>query len=90
MSSFEVIYGGGESNVVVLFVNYGLWVDFVICLFNNDIGDCVLMEMCKCGVEIVNILWGGEWLGIYFLEMGVVSWGSKVVYDWVYLVIFMI
>lgn len=33
------------------------------------------------GVQTDNIIYGGERLGIYFLEIGAVSRGSKVVYD---------
>ena len=80
-SSFEVIYGGGESNVAVSLANYGVPVEFVTRLPKNDIGNCALMELRKRGVQTQNILRGGERLGIYFLEIGAVSRGSKVVYD---------
>lgn len=80
-SSFDVIYGGGESNVAVSLANYGLAVDFITRLPENDLGDCALMELRKRGVNTENIIRGGERLGIYFLETGAVSRGSKVVYD---------
>ncbi len=80
-SSFDVVYGGGESNVAVSLANYGIPVEFVTRLPHNDIGDCALMEMRKRGVGVNHIVRGGERLGIYFLEMGAVSRGSKVVYD---------
>ncbi len=78
---FDVVYGGGESNVAVSLANYGVPVEFVTRLPKNDIGDCALMEMRKRGVGTSHILRGGERLGIYFLEMGAVSRGSKVIYD---------
>ncbi|MEM1321140.1 MAG: sugar kinase [Bacteroidota bacterium] len=77
----DVIYGGGESNVAVSLANYGLSVDFVSRIPSNDIGDCAIMELRKRGVNTQHILRGGERLGIYFLETGAVSRGSKVVYD---------
>ena len=80
-SSFDVIYGGGESNVAVSLANYGLPVDFVTRIPNNDIGDCAIMEMRKRNVGTSHIARGGDRLGIYFLEIGAVSRGSKVVYD---------
>ncbi len=80
-NSFEVVYGGGESNVAVSLANYGVPVDFVTRLPQNDIGECALMEMRKRGVNTSNIIFGGDRLGIYFLETGAVSRGSKVVYD---------
>ncbi len=79
--TFNVIYGGGESNVAVSLANYGLPVEFVTRLPQNDIGECALMEMRKRGVGTQHIVFGGERLGIYFLEVGAVSRGSKVVYD---------
>ena len=83
-SSFEVVYGGGESNVAVSLANYGLPVEFVTRLPQNDIGTCALMELRKRGVGTQHIIRGGERLGIYFLEMGAVSRGSKVIYDRAY------
>ncbi len=80
-SSFDVVYGGGESNVAVSLANFGVPVDFVTRLPKNDIGECALMEMRKRGVNTQNIIFGGDRLGIYFLETGAVSRGSKVVYD---------
>lgn len=80
-NSFDVIYGGGESNVAVTLANYGIPTDFVTRLPQNDLGECALMEMRKRGVGTQHILRGGERLGIYFLEIGAVSRGSKVVYD---------
>ena len=80
-NSFDVIYGGGESNVAVSLANYGVPVDFVTRLPKNDIGECAMMEMRKRGVNVDNIVYGGDRLGIYFLETGAVARGSKVVYD---------
>src|SRR5690606_37263906 len=54
---------------------------FVTRLPKNDLGDCALMEMRKRGVGTDKIIHGGDRLGIYFLETGAVSRGSKVVYD---------
>ena len=80
-NNFDVVYGGGESNVAVSLANYGVDVDFVTRLPKNDIGECAMMEMRKRGVGVDKIVYGGDRLGIYFLETGAVSRGSKVVYD---------
>ncbi|WP_235293759.1 sugar kinase [Portibacter lacus] len=80
-SEFDVVYGGGESNVAVSLANYGLPTEFVTRLPKNDIGECALMEMRKRSVGVSHVVRGGERLGIYFLEIGAVSRGSKVVYD---------
>lgn len=80
-NQFVAIYGGGESNVAVSLSNYGVPSQFVTRLPDNDIGECALMELRKRGVDTSEIVYGGERLGIYFLETGAVSRGSKVIYD---------
>ena len=37
-SHFDIIYGGGESTVAVSLANYGIPVDFVTRLPENDLG----------------------------------------------------
>lgn len=79
--SFDVIYGGGESNVAVSLAQFGIPSTFVTRLPDNDIGRCAMMSLRKKGVNTDEIVYGGERLGIYFLETGAVSRGSKVIYD---------
>ena len=79
--SFDVVYGGGESNVAVSLANYGLDTQFITRLPDNPIGKCALAHLRKHNVGTQHILMGGDRLGIYFLETGAVSRGSNVVYD---------
>ncbi|MDE5418812.1 sugar kinase [Labilibaculum sp. DW002] len=81
VSEFVATYGGGEANVAVSLANYGIKSEFVTRLPQNDIGRTCAMELRKYGVGIDQIIYGGDRLGIYFLETGAVSRGSKVVYD---------
>ena len=74
-------YGGGEANVAVSLANYGMNAQFVTRLPNNDIGLAALSMLRKYNVGTDYIAMGGDRLGIYFLETGAVSRGSKVVYD---------
>jgi len=80
-TEFEASFGGGESNVAVSLANLGLDVDFVTRLPDNDIGDSVIKTLRKYNVGVDKIIFGGERLGIYFLEAGAVSRASKVIYD---------
>lgn len=80
-TSFCASYGGGEANVAVSLANYGLSAEFVTRLPQNDIGKAVIMELNKHSVGTQYIIYGGERVGIYFLETGSVSRPSKVVYD---------
>ena len=61
-NNFDVVYGGGESNVAVSLANFGIPVDFVTRLPDNDIGMCALMEM-RNGM-----------LGLIKLFLGVIVW----------------
>jgi 2-dehydro-3-deoxygluconokinase len=80
-TELSATFGGGEANVAVSLANFGIPVDFVTRLPENDIGQACLMDLRKYGVNTNNIIWGGDRLGIYFLETGAVSRGSKVIYD---------
>jgi len=79
--SFDLTFGGGEANVAVTLANFGVQVDFVTRLPQNDIGDACLNYLRQLGVGTTKIVRGGERLGIYFLENGADQRGSKVVYD---------
>jgi 2-dehydro-3-deoxygluconokinase len=74
-------FGGGEANVAVSLANYGVEVDFVTRLPQNDIAAACVGELRRYGVGVNSIVYGGERLGIYFLETGAVARPSKVVYD---------
>lgn len=78
---FDVCYGGGEANVAVSLANYGHDAEFVTKVPANEIGECAVAAMRKMNVKTDNIAYGGERLGIYFLETGASMRASKVVYD---------
>ena len=80
-TSLEATYGGGEANVAVSLANYGVDASFVTRLPKNEIGSACRMELQKYGVDTSKIIYGGDRLGIYFLETGAVARASKVVYD---------
>ncbi len=77
----ESTFGGGEANVAVSCANYGLDVAFITRLPDNDIARWCLRNLKSYGVDTGKIIFGGERMGIYFLEHGAVSRGSKVIYD---------
>ena len=78
---FTATFGGGEANVAVSLANYGIPVDFVSRLPENDIAKACVMDLRKYGVDTSNMIYGGDRLGIYFLETGAVARASKVIYD---------
>lgn len=79
--SFDVCYGGAEANVVVSLAHFGLPVEFVTRLPDNDLGEACLQFVRQYGVGVDKILRGGDRLGLYFLEVGAMQRGSKVIYD---------
>jgi 2-dehydro-3-deoxygluconokinase len=78
---FNASFGGGEANVAVSLANFGLKVDYVTRLPKNDIADSCIMELRRLNVGTDKIIFGGDRLGIYFLENGAVARPSKVIYD---------
>jgi len=79
--TFSATYGGGEFNVAVSLANFGFDAEFVTRLPQNEIGQCALKEMRKMNVGTPNVIFGGDRLGVYFLETGAGTRGSNVVYD---------
>jgi 2-dehydro-3-deoxygluconokinase len=77
----ELTYGGGEANVAVSLVNYGLTADFVTRLPKNDMARRAINELRGLGVGTGHIVRGGDRIGIYFIESGASQRASKVTYD---------
>jgi 2-dehydro-3-deoxygluconokinase len=81
---FEISFAGAEANVAVSLANYGLNSVFVSKIPANEIGECVIRELRRNGVDVSNILRGGDRLGVFFLEKGASQRASKVIYDRAY------
>ena len=79
--TLNATFGGGEANVAVSLANYGCEAEFVTRLPENDIAKACIADLHKHGVGTSHCIFGGERLGIYFLETGAVARPSKVVYD---------
>jgi 2-dehydro-3-deoxygluconokinase len=80
-TEFEVTFGGGEANVAVSLANYGIPASFVSALPKNDLGDFAVTTLRTHEVDTSLIKRSGDRIGIYYLESGAVSRGSKVIYD---------
>jgi 2-dehydro-3-deoxygluconokinase len=77
----EATFGGGEANVAVGLVRFGLDVAYVSAIPNNPIGDACIRELRKQGIDTSLVIRKGERLGIYFLEAGANQRPSVVIYD---------
>lgn len=79
--NFDLNYTGAEANVCVSLANFGLDTSFVTKLPRNDITDCAIKKLRQFGVGTGDIVFGGDRLGVYYLERGASQRPSKVIYD---------
>ena len=79
--SFDANYGGGEANVAISLSQLGLKSSFVSKLPNNSLGNSANQFLNQYGVSTDHMVYGGDRLGIYFLEKGYSIRSSKIVYD---------
>lgn len=79
--NFEVNYTGAEANVCVALAHMGMKTDFVTRLPDNDIAHAGIAEMRKHGVGTDKIVFGGDRIGVFYLEKGASQRPSKIVYD---------
>ena len=79
--SFSAVYGGGEANVALSLAILGLDASYVTKLPENPLGEAARNALRRYGVHTEHILWGGERLGLYFLEKGADRRPTRVVYD---------
>ncbi len=79
--TLEVSYAGGEANVAVAVAQMGMPAAFVTKVPDNDLGENVIREMRRWGVDASQIRKGGPRLGVYFVEKGASQRASKVIYD---------
>lgn len=80
-SQFNNHYGGGEANVAISLANFGHNARFASKVPANPLGTAVKQHLNKYGVGTEELLFGGERLGIYFLETGAGFRPSSVIYD---------
>lgn len=80
-NEFVATYCGAEANVAVTLANFGMDVEYITRLPENDIARACLNSLREHGVKTENVIYGGERLGVYYLETGAVARPSKVIYD---------
>ena len=79
--ALEATFGGGEANVAVSLVNYGMDCEFLTVLPDNRIADACIRELRYFGVGTSLIRRGPGRMGIYYLQAGANQLPSKVIYD---------
>lgn len=76
-----VTFGGGELNVAISLANYGVESEFVTRLPRNEIAEHCLGTIRTKAVDVSHVIYGGNRMGLYYLERGDALRGSKVIYD---------
>ena len=59
--SFDVTFGGGEANVAVSLANFGIPVDYVTRLPNNDLGDACVQYLRQSQISFLYRKFSGTW-----------------------------
>ena len=80
-TALDLVYGGAEANVAVALANFGVPVQYVTRLPDNEVGIACKQSLRQYGVGTEFIETGGERLGLYFLEAGSGNRPSQVIYD---------
>lgn len=80
-TSFDVTFAGGEANVAVSLANYGVQSSFVSKVPDNDLGILVKRILKSYDVAVDQLIFGGDRLGMYYVEKGASQRPSKVIYD---------
>ena len=80
-NTFEITYAGGEANVAVSLANYGKDVSFVTKMPNNLVSESAVRSLRSHNVDTSDIVYGGDRLGLYFVEKGASQRASTVIYD---------
>ncbi len=79
--SFDATFAGGEANVAVSLSNFGHDVQFVTKVPDNPIGRAAIASLHKMNVKSDFVCYGGDRLGVFFLETGASMRPSLVLYD---------
>ena len=80
-NSFNATYGGAELNVAISLRKFGMDVDYVSRIPDNEIGEACLYFMSKYNIGLDNVVRGGERLGLFYYETGAAQRSSLVLYD---------
>lgn len=80
-SMFEARYTGAEANAAVSIVNFGLPAYVVSKVPDNDVGRSCVDYLRRFGTNVDHVRFGGDRLGVFYLETGASQRPSKVIYD---------
>jgi 2-dehydro-3-deoxygluconokinase len=77
----EMSFAGGEANVAVSLSNLGKKASFVTKLPDNMIAKAATRQLKAHDVDVSDIVYGGDRMGLYYVEKGASQRASTVLYD---------
>ena len=80
-NTFDTYYTGAEANVCASLAVMGAKASFVTRVPDNPIARVGLGELKRLDVDVSRVVFGGERIGLYYLEKGASQRPSLVVYD---------
>ncbi|WP_405610099.1 sugar kinase [Polaribacter sp. Asnod1-A03] len=80
-SSFDIVFGGGEANVGISCGYLGMKAAHVTRFPDNALGKAATQFLRKHWLSTVDVVYGDNMLGKYFLEKGAVHRPSEVIYE---------
>ena len=80
-NAFEISFAGGEANTAVSLASLGMDAAFVTKVPDHEIGQMVVNDLRRVGVDTRNVIRCPGRLGTFYLEKGASQRASKVIYD---------
>lgn len=80
-NSFAIEYGGSESNVSASLAQLNAPVKYITRVPDHSFGNSALNCLSRVGVKTKECVFGGDRLGVYYVELGSGRRNSKVIYD---------
>jgi 2-dehydro-3-deoxygluconokinase len=80
-TSLELVYGGGEANVAISSAYLGMKAAHVTRFPDNALGRAATQFLRKHWLSSEHVFYGGDKMGMYFLEKGAVHRPSEVIYE---------
>ncbi|UUX34407.1 sugar kinase [Fundicoccus culcitae] len=80
-TQLDVHYGGAEANVAVNLSILGHKTTYFTKVADNSLGHSAIQHAQKYGVDTSAVIYGGDRVGLYFLETGAGPRAASVIYD---------
>ena len=74
-------FTGAEANVAVNLSHWGISAGVVSKVPEHEMGQCVINNLRRYGLDTAHMLRGGERLGVFYVETGASQRSTNVVYD---------